>query len=159
MECREYAELLPGYAAGEFDPEARARFERHAEACARCRKALERQRAVWNSLDAWEPPAISPDFDARLAQRIESEATWWERLLRAMRPALIRRGLPIAAAAGLAIMAAVFLDHSGRVKSPEAPGVQVETIRADQQESVVEDMQLLREFNGLAHPDSADSSM
>jgi anti-sigma factor RsiW len=159
MECRENAELLPGYAAGELDADVRARFERHTETCAACREAAERQMAIWSSLDAWETPAISPDFDARLARRIENETGWWKRTLQALRPALIRRGLPIAAAAGLAITAAIFLDHSARVRTPQAPGAQVETIRADQQESVVEDMQLLQEFNGLAHPDAADSSM
>src|SRR5512144_1584795 len=112
MECRECAGLLQGYAAGELNAEDRCRFERHANACAACREAAERQAAVWKSLDSWEAPPVSADFDARLAQRIRNERGWWERFLDAMRPALVRHGLPIAAAAGLAITAAVFLDHS-----------------------------------------------
>ena len=161
MECRENAELLPRYAAGELDAESRVRFERHTEACAACREAADAQRKVWIALDAWEAPAVSPDFDVRLAGRIasEPEASLWERFQAFLRPALIRRGLPIAAAAGLAITAAVFLDRSPRVRPAEPAAAQVEPIRADQQESVVEDMQMLQEFDGLAHPDSTDSSM
>ncbi len=159
MECRENAELLLRHAAGELDPENRARFERHTETCAACREAAQRQQAVWSSLDEWRAPAISSDFDARLAQRIAGGMSWWERLSEAMRPALIRRGLPVAAAAGLAFMAAVFLDRSDAVRTHQAPRAQPQIIRADQQESVVEDMQLLREIDRLAHPDSANSSM
>jgi len=159
MECRENTELLPRYAAGELDAESRVRFERHTEACAPCRGAAERQRAVWEVLDVWEAPAVSPDFDRRLALRIERDLSWWERFVESMRPALIRRGLPIAAAAGLAVTAAVFLDRSPNARAPEATAVQMQPIRADQQEAVVEDMQMLQEFNGLAHPDSADSKL
>jgi anti-sigma factor RsiW len=159
MECRENAELLVKYAAGELDGESLARFERHLETCAGCREAAAKQRAVWNSLDAWAAPAVSADFEAKLALRIGRETGWWERLLEAMRPAMIRRGVPIAALAGLAITAAVFLDRSASVRPAETPGALVEPIRADQQESVVEDMQMLEEFNGLTHPDPADSSM
>ncbi len=158
MECREIVELLPEYTAGELDPESLARFERHTNACAACRKAAEQQQALWNSLGAWDLPPISPDFDQKLAVRMGSQRTWRERFLTAISPALVRRALPIAAAAGLAVTAAVFLDHSAR-RTPQQPGAQLETVRADQQESVLEDMEMLREFNGLAHPDTADSSM
>ena len=159
MECREYAGLLLQFSAGELDAEGRARFERHLEACAACRAAAERQQAVWSTLDGWEAPAISPDFDSRLASRLERDKSWWARMVESWRPALVRRGLPIAAAAGLAITAAVFLDRSAHVRPPVAPATQIEPIRSDQQDSVVEDMQMLQEFNGLAHPDAADSSM
>jgi len=73
MECRENTELLPRYAAGELDAESRVRFERHTEACAPCRGAAERQRTLWEALDVWEAPAVSPDFDQRLALRIERD--------------------------------------------------------------------------------------
>jgi anti-sigma factor RsiW len=159
MECRENAELLVRYAAGELDGEGRAGLERHLETCAGCREASRRQRAVWNLLDAWAAPAVSADFEANLALRIGRETGWWRRLIEATRPPMIRRGAPIAALAGLAIMVAVFLDRSERVRPAETPAALAEPIRADQQESVVEDMQMLEEFNGLAHPDQADSSM
>ena len=160
MECGENADLLLKFAAGRLDAEARARIERHMEVCPACREFAGGQRAVWEALDAWESAPVSPDFDRHLYRRIEREVSWWDRVLRPFRPALIRRGLPIAAAAGLALMAGIVVDRSIVVRpAPEKSSIQVESLRPDQVESAVEDMEMLQEINGLVRPDSAESTM
>jgi anti-sigma factor RsiW len=160
MECGENADLLLKFAAGRLDAEARARLERHMEVCPACREFAGGQRAVWEALDAWESAPVSPDFDRHLYRRIEREVSWWDRVLRPFRPALIRRGLPIAAAAGLALMAGIVVDRSIVVRpAPEKSSIQVESLRPDQVESAVEDMEMLQEINGLVRPDSAESTM
>jgi anti-sigma factor RsiW len=160
MECGENADALLQFAAGRLDAEATARLERHMEVCPACREFAGGQRAVWEALGAWESSPVSPDFDRRLYRRIEREVSWWDRALRPFRPALIRRGLPIAAAAGLALMAGIVVDRSTVVRpAPETPSIQVESLRPDQVESALEDMEMLREINGLVRPDSAGSTM
>ena len=99
-------------------------------------------------------------IDRRLYRRIEREISWWDRILGPFRPALVRRGLPIAAAAGLALMAAIIVvDRSAVRPAPRKASIQVESLRPDQAESALEDMQMLQEINGLVRPDSAASSM
>ena len=160
MECGENADLLLKFAAGRLDAEARAHLERHMEVCPACCEFAGGQRAVWEALDAWESAPVSPDFDRHLYRRIEREVSWWDRVLRPFRPALIRRGLPIAAAAGLALMAGIVVDRSIVVRpAPEKSSIQVESLRPDQVESAVEDMEMLQEINGLVRPDSAESTM
>jgi anti-sigma factor RsiW len=161
MECGESADLLLRFAAGRLDPEAGARIERHLLACASCREFAAGQRAVWDALDAWETAPVSPDFDRRLYRRIESEGAWWARLMAPFRPAPIRRGLPVAAAACFALVAGIMVvDRSPGVRPPpRKASVQVESLRPDQVESALEEMEMLREINGLVRPDSAPSAM
>jgi anti-sigma factor RsiW len=161
MECGENADLLLEYVAGRLNGEATARLERHLEVCPGCREVTGGRRAVWEALDAWEPVPVSPDFDRRLYRRIELEVSWWDRMIRPFRPALIRRGLPIAAAAGLVLVAGLMVvDRSITVKPvPEKASVQMESLRPDQAESALEDMQMLQEINGLAPPDAAASAL
>jgi anti-sigma factor RsiW len=160
MDCGENADLVLEFVAGRLDAEAAARLERHLEVCPACREFAGGQRAVWEALDAWEAAPVSPDFDRRLYRRIEREISWWDRILGPFRPALVRRGLPIAAAAGLALMAAIIVvDRSAVRPAPRKASIQVESLRPDQAESALEDMQMLQEINGLVRPDSAASSM
>jgi anti-sigma factor RsiW len=160
MECGENADLLLQFAAGRLDAEASASLERHMQVCPACRGFADGQRAVWEALDAWESAPVSPDFDRRLYRRIEREVSWWDRVLRPFRPAPIRRALPIAAAAGLALMAGIVMVRSPVVRPPpEKPSIQVESLRPDQVEGALEDMEMLREINGLVRPDSAGSTM
>jgi len=160
IECEENAELLPAYAAGRLDEESRAKLERHLETCPACRESGGGQRAVWDALGAWEAPPVSAGFDRRLYARIAREVPWWERALRPFRPALIRQGLPIAAAACLLAMAGMAVHRSAHVRpAPRNAAAQLEPLRPEQAESALEDMELLHEFNGLVRADSTGPAM
>jgi anti-sigma factor RsiW len=159
--CGENAESLMAFVASRLGAEAMERTERHLEVCPACRELAAGQRAVWETLGAWEAPPVSADFDRRLYARIEREVSWWDRALRPFRPATIRWGLPVAAAAGLVVMAgAILVDRSAGVRSaPQKASIQLDSLRPDQAESALEDMEMLQEINGVVRPDPAASSM
>ena len=157
--CEEYAESLVAYSAGKLDRAGRAAFDEHLAGCPECREAARGQRAVWEALDGWEAPPVSLEFDRRLWKRIENEASWLERFLRPFDREFVRRGLPIAAVASLALVAAIIVRQPARVTPPRAPSARIEPLRPDQADSALRDMELLQEFNVLLRPDPADSSM
>jgi len=161
MECGENADLLLEFAAGRLDTEAKARLENHLETCPACRELAGGHRAVWEALDAWEAQPVSADFDRRLYSRIEREPSWRDRLAELFRPALVRRGLPIAAAACLVVLVGVIgVERSANVApAPQNTAVQLETLRPDQAESALQDMEMLRQVDGLVRPDAAASKM
>lgn len=153
MSCpRDRSELLVDYCAGRLEPGAAADLARHLARCEACRDFTERQSAVWNSLDLWEPRPVSPDFDRRLYERIEAgeRAPWWSRLVR---PALadIRPALSLALAS--VIVLAALLVHPIRHAAPVPEKVRVETVDADRLERALEDVEMLRQLS-VAQPDS-----
>lgn len=162
MKCpiatRENADVLLDYCARKLDVERTALLERHMEVCPECREFADSQRMVWTALDAWEAQPVSADFNRRLYARIENEVSWWQRLLRPVRPMFARQGLPIAAAACLAVMAGILIERPGAV--PEVPTpAQVEAVQADQIDRALEDMELLREFNKKVRADATQTRM
>jgi anti-sigma factor RsiW len=145
--------ILVAYAAGELDAETARALERHLAGCAACRPVATGQTAVWKALDAWEAPPISPDFDRRLYRRIDEDMrlSWWERLTRPFRLMPLRQALPLTASAGLLLIAGLLLHPP----SPIAPAAaHQEAVRANQVESTLDDLDLLRQFGT---PDSAES--
>lgn len=50
MECQDYEALLPGYIDGELDLMQSVEVERHLAGCAKCRRAVESQRALQSAL-------------------------------------------------------------------------------------------------------------
>jgi len=151
-------ETLVAYAAGTLDPETGRALEQHLAGCAACRSMVADQTAVWKALDAWEAPAISPDFDRRLYRRIDEGVrfSWWERLTRPFRPMPLRQALPLTVSAGLLLMAGLLLQQP----RPTAPvSRQGEIVRANQVERTLDDLDLLRQFGAAdstesAHPDA-----
>ncbi len=144
MESEENADILLAYCGGRLEPAKAAIFEEHLAVCPACRSFQEAQQAVWNSLDAWEVPPVSADFDRRLYARIEAEGEpWWRRM---GRPMLIRQGLPIAAAACLLVMAGIIAEQPKEPAGSIQPVVRVETVQAEQVERTLDDMELLHEF-------------
>src|SRR5437764_13150079 len=99
IETRENAELLLAYGSGKQNAEGTTRLEDHLRTCAACREFCAAQKTVSEALDTWEAPPVSVDFDRRLYQRIQTEVSWWDLLMRPFRPLLVRQGLPIAATA------------------------------------------------------------
>src|SRR5438270_10304353 len=92
------AELIVEYGAGKLDSNSAEEFERHMQSCAGCQAAAAHQHAVWNALDELQPVVVSPDFDAKLYERIANEehSAWWKRALHANWP--WRPALPVAVA-------------------------------------------------------------
>ncbi len=160
IETRENAELLLAYCTRKLDAESAAILERHMEICPACREFASGQRAVWEALDAWEAAPVTLDFDRRLYRRIDREVSWWNLLMRPLRPVLVRQGLPIAAAAGLLVMAGVLLERPASGPSAAQPqSAQVDALQPDQVEHALDTMHMLGEFSSRVRGDAADPKM
>jgi len=74
------AELLASYLARTLDTAARAELDGHFETCTDCRDLV----SVWERLDEFKAPEVTPGFDARLYARIaagEARVSAWRRWL------------------------------------------------------------------------------
>ena len=157
LDTQEGSALLLAYSSGKLDGPARAELGTHIESCAACGAFVHGQTALWSALDLWEAPAVSPDFDRRLYRRIEQEVSWLDMLVRPFRP-LFRHALPLAAAAGVVIMAGILLDRPSAAPRPEPRTAQVEPLRPDQVEHAVAEIEMLDQFNHLMRANASDSS-
>ena len=159
IETPESAGLLLQYCARKLDPGTAAILEDHIGICPACREFAEGQRAVWQALDTWEAPPVSADFDRRLYQRIDQSVSWWDRMMRPVRP-VFHHGLPITAAAAVLIVAGVLLERpSGVAPAMRPDSAQVETVAPDQADHVLEDMEMIRKFSEIMRPESAGPRM
>jgi anti-sigma factor RsiW len=161
IENREGEELLLNYISGALDSQEAASFDQHMLTCAACREFAHGQKAVWVALDLFEPAAISADFDRRLYQRI-AKVSWWDRLVDSFRsPLLAYRGLPIAAAAALLVVAGVIYERPSTAPAkPQSPlSAEVQTLQPDQVQHALDDMEMLREFNHLMRTGPSESKM
>jgi len=146
--------VLLDYAAGKLKADARAQMDRHMESCSACKQFAGAQATVWQALDNWEPAEVSMDFDRRLYARIEQDVSWWTRLMRPLNP-LFRHSVPIAATAGVIIMAGLLLNRPSAVPAVPPQSAQVESLQADQLQRALDDMEMLRQFNQLVPDNSA----
>ncbi|HEV3333429.1 MAG TPA: hypothetical protein VG096_20740 [Bryobacteraceae bacterium] len=151
----EQLELLHVYCAGERNTPETASLARHLEVCAACRELVAGQQAVWSVLDEWKPPEASADFDRRLFARIEQEVSLWNRLLAPFRPLWVRLTIPVAAAATVAIMVGLIVDH----RPAQPPLGPVELAQPEQIEHALDDMQMLHDFNTATRADAANTKM
>jgi anti-sigma-K factor RskA len=160
METGENAEYLLDYGSGKLNAEMRAQIELHMESCHACREFAGGQQAVLQTLDAWEPAAISMDFDRRLYRRIEQDVSWWTRLTRPLHP-LFRHAVPIGAAAGVVVMAGLLLLRPANEPAPpmQKSAEVLEALQPEQVEAALEDMETLREFSHVVQPDNAEPKM
>jgi len=128
----EGADLLAGYLAKTLDPARTAELDRHIRECADCRGLA----SVWERLDEFAVPAVSPDFNARLYARIASDEARisWQSLRRWLWPPVA----PLAVAAALAAVV-LFLQVPG---TPDA-AKQVGKPDIEQVAQAVEDLDLL----------------
>ncbi len=145
------AELLLAYCTRTLDGETAAILERHIDGCTQCLHFRDGQRAVWSALDHWEAMPASPDFDRRLYRRIEAEGQpgWWSRLFRQGGPVLLRPAFPLAAVC-LLLVAGFLLEYPNLTNSPAGDASRasaVETLEADQVETTLDDVEMLRQFN------------
>jgi anti-sigma factor RsiW len=157
LEARQDSELLVAYTAGRLEAREATALEVHLEGCTRCQEFVNAQSKVWQSLEAWEAQPVSMDFDRRLFARIEqSPASWWTRFT----GQVMHNAMPIAAAAGVMILAGVMLERpSATPVAPPQESAQVEPFAPEQVQSALDDMEMLRDFNHLVRPDSNEPRM
>ena len=116
--------------------EASLAVERHVAECAACRAAVTEHRAMWSALDAWEAPAISPDFNRRLYARIEADK---RRSARWFQPAM-------AAAAALVIVAGTAWMVERPAPAPAEPQMKSVSVEI---EDTLDDLEMLRQLEAV----------
>jgi len=159
-EDRENAELLLAHVSRKLDAERAAVLEQHLAQCPACREYAAAQFAVWEALECWNAPGVSADFDGRLYQRIEQEVSWWDLMIRPLRPLLAARWVPVAAAACMLIAAGVLLQRPDGTPVISTPAsMQVEPLPADQAANALQEMQIMQEFSSVVRADTADPRM
>jgi len=125
------ADLLTGYLAKTLDTARMAELDRHVQDCAECRGLV----TVWERLDEFATPEVTPGFDGRLYARIAAEeareTSWFRRWL--WRPIA-----PLAAAA--AVVALAFYMHP--FGTGDASG-QASKAEIEQVAQALDDMDLL----------------
>jgi hypothetical protein len=154
----ETAEILLAYTARRLDPARTAVLEDHMNVCAECAGFRAGQELIWQALDAWEAPAVTPDFNRRLYQRIEFEASepWYKRLF-TIPFATWKPAIPLAAAC-LLVVAGFMLDHPvSMTPANTPPAIHVNATDADKVESALDDLQLLRQLDSSATSGSTES--
>ena len=156
--------LLLDYVSGALNAQEAAAFDQHMLSCTACREFAHGQKAVWQTLDLFEPASISADFDRRLYERIEKVSwwvRWWDGAVAALNSPMTHRGLPIAAAAAVLAIAGFIWEHpSATPARPQSPlSAEVQTLPPDQVQHALDDMEMLREFNHLMRSEPSDSEM
>ena len=149
-------EMLLDYIGGRLDPAQSAIFEKHASGCAQCEALRVGQAAVWRSLDEWEPGPVSAGFNRELWRKIDADAASRQGRFAGMFGfGLWKRVAPVVFAAGVLITAFV-LDHSRRQHErpglPTTAAIVVSAGDADQLESALDDIQLLRDVDTESVP-------
>ena len=158
MKAEGNMELLLDYAAGRLNAGERQQMAQHIEGCPACSKFAGAQQEVWKALDDWEPAEVSLDFDRRLYARIEQRTPWWKRLMQPLNP-VFRHSVPVAAAAGVVIVAGLLMFRPADMpRTPQPKAAQIESLQPEQVENALADMEMLRQFNQLV-PDSAEPKM
>ena len=122
------ADLLAGYLAKTLDADGMAELDRHIQQCADCRGLV----SVWERLDEFAAPEVTPGFDARLYARIAAEGAsrsgWRRWLWRA----------PLAAAAAVAALVLYLHPVGTPVVSKQANKSEIEQVA-----QAVDDLDLL----------------
>jgi hypothetical protein len=133
-------------------------LEQHLSTCSACREFVAEQQAVWAALDEWEAPAISTEFDRSLYRRIETRTSWWQRLVRPLRPLLIRHVLPVSAAACLLITVGIVLERP-RAGTPTPQNTQLEISHPELVVHALDEMEMLDNFDRAVRADAAKSQL
>ncbi len=153
MQSKKGAEILLDYCARSLDPVHRAEVDRHLENCAECRRVVEKQVRLWETLDVWRAPAVSQDFDARLYARIAREQAapawkrWARRILQPAMPMPIWK--PVASlAAACAVLALALTVHTPQPPS-SAPQVHADQVDIEQVAKALDDLDLITPTNPM----------
>jgi anti-sigma factor RsiW len=142
----EQEELLLGYTtvnpAVKLDLDTARTYERHLQSCPQCRELVELHKLLDNTLDAWQAPEPSPNFDSKLFAKIREEqnhaAPWWQ--------AIFGWKILVPAALAATLLIAFF------VRSPE-PATIADTIQADQIEKAERALEDFEALQAISTPD------
>jgi len=153
MQSKRGAEILMDYCARHLDPASRAEIERHLENCNECRRVVEAQRELWETLDRWSPPEVSENFDTRLYARIareEAEPAWQRWARRLLHPAApLALWKPVASvAAACAVLAVALTVHPPDHKTP-GPQVHAESVDIEKVAKTLDDLDFLAPQNPM----------
>ncbi len=150
-------EVLLDYVAGRLPADARPAVEAHAADCPPCQEFLAEQGALWSTLDSFESPSVSSDFDERLYARIASQekaSFWWkawQRIFESGEPWSWRPAIAASAVFAI-IMAVVLIRPAGAPYSNGGDAAKVEAIRSagvdspdvEAVEAALEDLEMLK---------------
>ena len=161
LEFPENSQALLDYSAGKLDPQHTSAVQQHLAVCPACREFTAGQLRVWDAMDAWEAPPVSADFNRRLYARIDQDVSIWQRIMRPFRPLMVHRGLPIAAAACLLVMAGVLIERptARPVVSRQLQPPSVESVQPEQVEQALDAMDMLGEFSHTMRSAPTDSKL
>lgn len=137
--------VLVDYCAQKLSAAAKIEFEQHIATCTECRDQVDAQHYLWASLDLFEAPPVSNDFDQRLQARMAEfkQQPWWSRFN--WRPAL-------SFSAAFATLAMVFVLQQDPVKKP-LPAVPVhetsklDSVEPEQVERALDDIEMLTQLS------------
>jgi len=132
------ADLLAGYLAKTLDAPRMAELTRHIQECSDCRGLA----TVWERLDEFAVPEVTPGFDARLYARIAREEARIS--LSSWRRWLWRPVAPLAAVAAAAVAVVLYV-HSPAIPdaAKQASPTQSNGADIEQVAQAVDDMDLL----------------
>ena len=134
---KEGAELLLDFCAGSLAPAQAVELERHIASCGECRDLVEAQTAVWEMLERWPAPPVSPNFNARLYARVAEESSGWRKwvpgVLQPVVPYSIWKSAALAAACAVLVIGflAPSLHHretAAQVDADKADKVDIEQV-------------------------------
>jgi hypothetical protein len=150
---KEGAELLVEFCAGSLDPARASELETHIASCTECRELVDGQRALWETLECWTPPAVSPDFNLKLFGRIaaEEQSGWRKWLPGVFRPAVpYSIWKPAALVAACAVLVVGFLVRPAQAPDAVAQ-VDAEKVDIEQVANALEELDMLMPAHP-AHP-------
>ncbi|HLX45373.1 MAG TPA: zf-HC2 domain-containing protein [Bryobacteraceae bacterium] len=141
---KEGAALLLDFCAGKMERAQAAEIEQHLANCGACRELVEKQRSVWDALDQWTPPAVSPEFNARVYARVAQESSGWRKWL----PGVFQPAVPYSIWKSAALVAACAVLVIGfTVRAPQtreaAPVVDSEKVDIEQVANTLEELDML----------------
>lgn len=146
-ELKEGAELLLEYCAGSLASTQKVELDRHIEHCAECRRVVESQREVWQVLDQWAAPEVTPGFDAKLYAKIASEEAapaWKQWLRRVFHPAVpVPVWKPAVSLAAACAVLAVGLAVHPQPAADSSKQVHAEHVDIEQVANTLDDLELL----------------
>jgi anti-sigma factor RsiW len=164
------AELLFAYVDGTLEAKELAALEAHIAQCEPCHEMVAGQRNLWQTMDVWEAPAVSADFNRNMHAFVAREAaksswaTRWSAVVDQLAGLLTVKNLMVPAGA-MALLVAGFMVVDRPVQTRQEPVAQVaapqvlnekagmEDSEARQIEHVVDDLEALDKLDAALKPE------
>jgi anti-sigma factor RsiW len=141
---KESVQLLLDFCAGKMERARVAELEQHLANCGACRELVAKQRTVWDALDQWTPPAVSPEFNARVYALVARESSGWRTWL----PGVLQPAVPYSIWKSAALVAACAVLAIGFVvRAPQtreaAPVADSEKVDIERVANTLEELDML----------------